>query len=292
MRHPHHDFLHADTAGLVDQPVQHRDHGVATFARKSLLADVFGMKISLQRFSRRQALEDVPAQLRRIRRARANRLQSLLEEALGRGVGDVHVFGAERARIGFLQRLHDIPQTHPGRASLVGPNIEHGVHVGFGEAVSLEVEVGDVGRRVLMQWVEVSIEHAERAELADEAQDQHLLVHGGGVDHCAVHSPIARHLAERLDHRRMRHVGRVTAQLVEITTPFGGYRRRVGQVALIELLDEGRVGTEQRTSRFQFFHQTHCIISRRAGAAAAATQPDAIYLRCASGTTVRRGAPT
>ena len=39
-------------------------------------------------------------------------LEPLLPPALLRRVGDVHVLGADRAAVGFAQRLHDLAQRH------------------------------------------------------------------------------------------------------------------------------------------------------------------------------------
>ena len=101
-----------------------------------------------------------------------------------------------------------------------------------------------------LQRVEVRVEHAERAELADEAQHEHLLVHRRRVDHRAGDLAVLREPDERLDHRRMRDVGRTAAQRIEVRAPVGADGRRIGEVALVLLLDERRVAAEQRARRF------------------------------------------
>ncbi len=209
--HAEHDLAHARRAGLLDQPVEHRDHRVAALAREALLADVLGVQVALERLGRGQPLEEVAALRRRVRRPRADRLQPLLEEALGRRVGDVHVLGAERARVGLLQRHDDVGQAHPRRPRPVRADVELGVHVRVGEAVRREVEVGHVVGLALAQRVEVRPVHAERAELVDHPQHEHLLVHRRRVDHRPGHPAVLRELDERRHHRRVRDVRRAAA---------------------------------------------------------------------------------
>ena len=77
VRHADDHFLHAVGAGLLDQVVEHRDHRVAALAGETLLADVLGAQVALERLGRRQPLQDVPPKLRRVAGPRAQRLQPL-----------------------------------------------------------------------------------------------------------------------------------------------------------------------------------------------------------------------
>ena len=102
VRHADDHFRHAGGARFLDQMVEHRDHRVAALAGKALLADVFGAEIALERLGRRQALENVLAERRRVNWPRAQRLDALLDEPLLRRVGHVHVLGAEGAAVRLL----------------------------------------------------------------------------------------------------------------------------------------------------------------------------------------------
>ena len=79
------------------------------------------------------------------RRARA-RLEALLDPALLRAVGDVHVLDADRAAVGVVQRLQDVAQRR-ARGADERAGVEHRVHVGFGQAVERRIELGDVRLR-------------------------------------------------------------------------------------------------------------------------------------------------
>jgi len=195
--------------------------------------------------------------VRTVVRPRADRLDPLLHEPLRRRVRDVHVFGAERARVRVLQRVDDVAQPHPGGARLERADVERRVEVNVGEAVRAQVEIGDVRRLLPLQRVEVGVQHPERAELADEPLHEHLLVHRGLVDHRPHDAAVARELAERFDDGGMRDVGRVAAQLIEIATPLVGDARRIGEVRLVELLDEWRVAAEQGGGVGEFLHRSH-----------------------------------
>jgi len=107
VRHPDHGFLDAQRAGALNQMVEHRDHREPAFAGEALLPDVFGMEISLERFRRREALQNVALLFGGVRGLRPYRLQPLLNEALGRRVEDVHVLGTQGAAIGVPERLDD-----------------------------------------------------------------------------------------------------------------------------------------------------------------------------------------
>jgi hypothetical protein len=257
VRHPHHDLLHARRAGALDQPVEHRRHRVAALAREALLPDVLGVQVALERLGRGQPLEDVAPLLGRERAARARRLDALLHVALDRRVRDVHVLEADRARVGLAQRRVDVAQPHARLAALERADVELGVEVGVGEPVGAEVEVGDVGRLLALERVEVGVEEPERAVLADHAQHQHLLRHRGLVDHRGADSSTLPELDERLHHRRVRDVRRVAAQLGEVAGPLAGHRFGVREPGLVELLDERRVRAEQARARFPFLHDAH-----------------------------------
>ena len=139
------------------------------------------------------------------------------------------------------KELWYIAQAHAAGAAHERADVEFRVVVGLGEAVRREVEVRDVALFLALQRVELGVEHAERAEAADHLQHQHLLVHRGLVDHRAGDAPVAGKLAEGLDDRRVRDVGGVALQFVEVTPPLGRDVLRIGEIRLVQLLDERRV---------------------------------------------------
>ena len=257
MRHADHRLLHACRAGLLDQMVEHRDQRVAAFPGKALLPDVLRVQVALQRFRRREPLEDVAPLLRRVNGPRADRLETLLDEALHRRVRDVHVLGAEGAAVGVLQRLHEVAQAHALGPRLERADVELGVEIGVGEAVGGKVEVGDVPPFLAFQRVELGVEHAEGAELADHLQHQHLLVHRAGVDHRARDLAALAQPDERFDDRGMGDVGGAAAQRVEVDAPVRGDGIRIGEVVLVLLLDERHVAAEQRAGGLEFAHVAH-----------------------------------
>ena len=219
------------------------------------------MEVALERFGRGEPLENVQPLRRRVLGARTDRLDPLLDEALGRRVRDVHVLGAERPRVRVLERRDDFAKPHPLRAGLERADVEFGIEIRFAEAVRLQVEVGHVRRLEAQQGIEIGVVHAERAELADEPQHEHLLVHRRRVDHRAGDLFVLRELDERRDHRRMRDIVGIPAELVEICAPLGLHARRIGEVTLVEVLDERRVAAEQRAGRLEFGHAAHGVTS-------------------------------
>src|SRR5205823_12406469 len=150
---------------------------------------------------------------------------------------------------------------HPHRTRFQRTDVEFEIEIGFGEAVGLEVEIGDVRGLDALQWIEIGVVHPERTELADEPQDEHLLVHRRRVDHRTGEFLVLRELDERFDDRRMRDVGRAAAELVEIAPPFAVDARRIGEIALVELLDERRIAAEQRAAGEKLGHASHQVTS-------------------------------
>ncbi len=288
MRHADDHFLHPGGAGALDQVVEHGNHRVAALAGEALLADVLRAQVALQRLGGGQPLQDVLAELRRIRRPRAQRLEALLDEALLRRIGHVHVLGAEGAAVGLLQRRDQVAQAHlarPAGRAAVRADVELRLQVGIGEAVAADVQVGDVRLLLPLQRIEVGLEHPEGAVLADQPQHQHLLVHGLRVDHRRGQAPALRELDERIDDRRVRHVLGAVAQLIEIRAPVGADRTGVGQVDLVLLLDERRVAPEQGRRPAQLVHHASlglAVPGIRASAARSASRRGAAP-RCRAG---------
>ena len=69
MRHAHDDLTDALRTGFLDQQVEHRNQRVASLTGETLLSNVFGVQIALERFGRRQPFQDMTALLGRVIRA-------------------------------------------------------------------------------------------------------------------------------------------------------------------------------------------------------------------------------
>ena len=260
VRHADHGLLHALRPGALDQVIEHRDHREAALAGKALLPHVFRVQIAFQRFRRGEPLQDVPLLRRGVGGPRTDRLQPLLDEALGRRVGDVHVLGAERPAVRLVERGDEIGETHPVGAGQERADVELRLEVGRGEPVGREIEIRDVAPLLPLERIEVCVEHPERAELADEAQHEHLLAHRRRIDHGAGHLAVLAELDERLDDRRVRDVGRPSAQRIEIRSPLPAHVVRIGEIALVLLLDVGNIAAEQRAPRCEFLQRAHRAI--------------------------------
>ena len=204
---------------------------------------------------------------------RADGLKALLHEALGRRVGDVHVLDAKGADVRLAQRGDDVLQPHPRRPGLQRPDVELRLEVAFREPVRAQVEIRDVRRLLPLQRIQIGDEYAERAELADEAQHEHLFVHRGRIDHRAGDFAVLRELDERRDHRGVRDVVGTTAEFVEVDLPLAAHACRIGKVLLVQLLDERRVAAEQRAAVLEFGHAAHGGPSSDGGGARAGQLP-------------------
>ena len=262
--HADDDLLHALVAGALDELVHRGDEALAAFEREALLADVLGVQVALEAFGGRQPVEDVELLLGAEVRLRADRLEALLPPALLGRLGDVHVLGADRAAVGFAQRLHDLAQGHVLGGREVGVRgAEHHVHVGLGEVVERRLELGNLRALGALQRIEVGPARAERAIRRDQGLDVDLLSRDRQV---FAGSPVAESvrlgtLGERFDDRRVGHVASRRAvsrgdvlQRVEVGTPFVGNGAGVVEVGLVQLLDIRRVAAEQVRIRPGFLH--------------------------------------
>ena len=179
------------------------------------------------------------------------------------------------------------------RAGLERADVELGVQVGLGEAVGREVEVGDV------RLLRAASAGRGRRGTCPSVRNLPISCSTSTCLCIVVASTIApatlRLLPssdERLDDRRVRDVGRAAAQRVEVRAPVGATAAGIGEVALVQLLDERRVAAEQRARRLEFLHACSWMPSssvwrvapRRRPAAPAAGAP--LLSACAIGLTV------
>ena len=179
-----------------------------------------------------------------------------------RRIGHVHVLGAEAAAVCFLQRGDQVAQAHAIRAAgsaFERADVVLGIEVGLGEAVGLDVEIGDVRPLGALERIYVGLEQAQRAVLADQPQHQYLLVHCRGIDHAAGQLAMFRKLDERVDDRRMRDVRRAAPKRIEISSPIGTDRAGVGEIGVVLLLDKRRIAAEKRAAALELLHRAHGV---------------------------------
>ena len=105
---------------------------------------------------------------------RAYGFEALLDPALLRHVGDVHVFGADGAAIGFPQHLQDVLQLHLARADQRA-GAEHGFHVGVAQPVERRIELGDIGFFLALERIDVGVARTLETISADQLQHPVLL---------------------------------------------------------------------------------------------------------------------
>ena len=173
-------------AGVLDQVVEHRDQRVAAFAREALLADVLRVQVALERLRGGQALEDVPLLLRRVGR----RASESARGAAGRSAWSACPRCTCTRRRACGSRCPCSAAMRSRSRIRAGPALNEPTS----NSVSMSASVKPYVRRsrsgmyaalLALQRIEVGVEHAERAELADEPQHEHLLVHRRRVDHRA-----------------------------------------------------------------------------------------------------------
>ncbi len=217
------------------------------------------------------------------------RFELLLHPAALLGVGDVHELGADRARVDRLQLRDEIAELQALRTGERAGR-ELGVEVGAGEAVERGIEVGrgrtrqeaqrfEIGRRkrvLEIERIELRREMAARAVRRDELEDAGLLVRLRVADRrCGGRVGVAVEplgLLDAVDDDRMWDVAGLAAfQRVENRAPAGRYGRRIEQVFLVQLFDEGGIAARERGSRFKLFEKvrahSHTIETKRRASA-------------------------
>ena len=264
MGHSDHDFLDAGFAGPLDQVVHGGDEALTAFQREPLLADIPGVQVFFDAFSRSQLLEDALALFRRIAGARPGRFQALLKPAFLGRVRDVHEFGADGAAVRFAQGAQDVAQRGLFEPEIgVAGRIDIGV-VAFAEVVERRFEFGNLRAFLALERVEVRPQRPQETVRGHQLLDVDLLARGRGVTahDTRLQRAVLGPLGETLHDGRMRDIAglriavgrRNMLEVVEILAPALRDGARVVEVALIQLLDIGRVAAEQIRVRLECFH--------------------------------------
>ena len=246
--------------------VEHGNQALAALETKALGSGKARMQVLLQSFRRAQPVEDGEPRLRRVFGSRVHGFQALPHPELLRRIGDVRVFGTERAAIGLRQCRDDLPQRRLAAAlglqrtalPAVPPRLEelrrsgpeHRVEIGVREMVVGEIQLRRRRAFPQVQGVELSLAVAEFAVRVDQLPDTDLLefvLRGNlGADAfrpCAktiapeplevAHDGTVRHVAgDTLDHR----------QLLEVTPPLLRNAVRILEIGFVEGLDVGVAG--------------------------------------------------
>ena len=268
--HADHHFLHAERAAAADQLVHRHDQRFAAFEREALLTDVFGVQVAFQRLGGSQPFQQTLLVVGGKQRRGADRLQARLNPALLADVRKVHVFGTDGPAVGLSQRFEDLAQVRLDGTSGKRAAMKALPEVRLGETVIRRIELGQRRPVVPLERVKLSPSIAQEAVGIDQLQYLDLLlVVLRQCAHRRLQRAFLRALREGGNYRRVRNVRRrrlprpgQCAQLVEVVAPGGFDRARVIQVALVELLDERRVGAEQVGVRQ---HLSHHVVTSLCG---------------------------
>ena len=113
VRHTDDDIVDAAATRRANHLVEGNNQRLAAFQRKTLLADVSGMQVALQRLRRSEALKQAELLRRRVGSLGVDRFDTRLNPAAFGDVVDVHVLNADPAAVRFLQRINNLSE---GRA--------------------------------------------------------------------------------------------------------------------------------------------------------------------------------
>jgi len=100
------------------------------------------VQVTLEAFRGGQPLQDHCLLFRGVTRPRAHGLETLLHPELLAGIDDVHVFGADGAAIGLLQRLDQFAELRGAAPEMKGSDVER-----FLEIRGRQVVVGKIEDR-------------------------------------------------------------------------------------------------------------------------------------------------
>ena len=254
VRHADHDFLHALGASGLDQLMHGGNKAFAAFEGEAFLTNVFGMQEPLQTFGSGQTLQNRLFLFSVKIGLAADTFELLLPPALLRLVAGVHVLGAQRAAIGFAQRIEQLAQAHGFFAEEGVARVEHGFLIGTGEAVERGVQFRDVVTLGALERVQIGPAGAHIAVSGDQLLNGCTLAAqfgiGTGDDNFGL--ALFGALGKSVDDRQMWHVFGVAAidcgdilQRVEIIAPIVRNAGGIGQVVFIHLFDIRRVAAEK-----------------------------------------------
>ena len=181
------------------------------------------------------------------------RFKTLLDPALGSGIGHVHEFSAHTAAVGIAQGLEHVAQGHGVGFGEVGIGCRiHLIEVGFGKAIEGRIKLGNDRAILALQGIEIGKTRTQRTVGRNNGLHRHLFASNGKIGFLLLHlheSIGFGTLGKGLDDRSMSLVtgdlvaigGGQMLQLVKVGTPLVRNRTRVVEVGLVEFFDVGGV---------------------------------------------------
>ena len=167
MGHAHHDLLHAERAAALDDLLERRDHRFGAIEPEALGAGEFQIAEFLEAFGFHELVEDRALALAGEGDLLVGPLDTLLNPALLRAVGNMQELDAERLAIGAAQNgddLADRAEFEPQH--LVEEN--RPVEIGLVEAIGRRFQLLLLTRRLQPERIEMGVEMSSRAIGADE----------------------------------------------------------------------------------------------------------------------------
>ena len=167
MRHADGDLVDAGARRVGQDVVEQRDQGLAALQREALLAHELRLEELLEGLGADEGAQDVA--LRLGGGGLVGALDALLDPRALLGILDVHVFDADRARVGVVQAREDVAQQHlVGAAEAAGG--EGTVQVPHAQAIGGDVQVG-VAAHAVGERVGVGSQVSARAVGVDDLRD-------------------------------------------------------------------------------------------------------------------------
>ncbi len=151
-------------------------------------------------------------------------LETTLDPALLLGIGDVHVLGADRARVHVLADIDDVAQLHLVVVGVERAGVENLVHVRLAETVIGRIEIGQRRRLIQTQRVEIGDAMPPAAVVIDQLEHAGLLLGGTRGQPGFGRSPLScrsLHVHERVADRTVGDIAAtaVTVQALEVVAP-------------------------------------------------------------------------
>ena len=167
VRHTDGDLVDTGARRVGQDVVEQRDQGLAALEREALLSHELGLEELFEGLGADEGAQDVA--LRVGREGLVGALDALLDPGALLGILNVHVFDADRARVGVVQAREDVAQQHLVGAAETARG-EGAIQVPHAQAVGGNIEVG-VASHAVGQRVRVGGEVSARTVGVDELRD-------------------------------------------------------------------------------------------------------------------------
>ena len=169
MRHADGDLVHALPGRHLDHGVQRGNGDLTAFQAEALGADIALLAERLEALGLDQFSQDLGLAGGVEHPLPGRALDLALDPGFLVGVLDVHELDRDGAAIGLAQDRHDLAQRGSFEAQHVVDE-DRPVHVGFGEAVALQIEFRVVLRRLQAKRIEFRFQMAAHAVDPDQHQ--------------------------------------------------------------------------------------------------------------------------